>query len=100
MELVDIESHFMSQFLHMPSGYNNASYRFCDGDSLDNYVICFHFLKIKETILIRIISMLISEGTPSFNSPSINHGEKEGFKSGLASCLLFSKSNPVGWQRE
>lgn len=48
----------------------------------------------------RIISILISEGTPSFNSPSINHGKKEGYKSGLASCLLFSKSNPVGWQRE
>lgn len=90
----------MSQFLHMPNGYNNASYRFSDGDSLDNYVKWFHFLKIKETILIRIISILILEGTPSFNSPSINHGKKEGYKSGLASCLLFSNSNPVGWQRE
>lgn len=61
----------------MPSGYNNASYRFCDADTLHNYVICFHFLKIKDPIIIIIISILISEGTPSLNSASINHGERE-----------------------
>lgn len=60
----------------MPSRYNNADYTFWHGNTLDNYVICFHFFfKIKEPIIIIIISILISEGSPSVNYPSINHGE-------------------------
>lgn len=76
-ETGEVLSHIVSQFPHMPSRYENASYIFSDGSVLDKCLICLHLLQIKEPIIIIIIFILTSEGTPSLNSLLLSVMEEE-----------------------